>query len=132
MPQPRSSLECHAMSAGCYRITELSILYIRPVQIMISPMKHMLSVIGFIILTATAAQGACYADYKAKQDGPLKLHYGVAKISDGACPSNSRVQATLKKRLAAGGWSLLSVQSTFDESQLDRRRGNAGQFFLRY
>ena len=26
---------------------------------------------------ATGAQADCYADYKAKQDDPLRLHYGI-------------------------------------------------------
>lgn len=99
---------------------------------MVLGMKHLLPTVGLIAMTATAAQGACYADYKAKQDNPLQLHYGVAKISDGACPSPAQTQAELGRRLAASGWTLLSVQSTFDEGQLDRRRSNAGQYFLRY
>ena len=33
----------------------------------------------------TLAEAACYVEYKAKQDNPLRLHYGVLAI-DGDCP----------------------------------------------
>ena len=47
-----------------------------------------------------AAAAGCYADYKAKQDNPLRLHYGVAQIN-GACNAGS-AQAELSARLAGG------------------------------
>jgi len=34
-----------------------------------------------LALMALPAQAECYADYKAKQDDPLRLHYGVAQVS---------------------------------------------------
>ena len=33
------------------------------------------------LMLAGPAQAECYADYKAKQDDPLRLHYGVAQVS---------------------------------------------------
>ncbi|WP_112311230.1 hypothetical protein [Pseudogemmobacter bohemicus] len=80
---------------------------------------------------AGPAAADCYADYKAKKDDPLQLHYGVAQVSDGNC-SPGKAGAELKPRLAADGWTLLNVLSTFGPEGLDERRANAGSWFLRY
>lgn len=95
-------------------------------------MKHMLSIslIALLALFAQGAQAACYADYKAKQNDPLRLHYGVAEIS-GAC-KKAPAQQELAPRLARDGWVLLNVLSVFDESGLAGRKADAGQFYLRY
>lgn len=83
-----------------------------------------------LMLLAPAAEAACYADYKAKQDNPLRLHYGVAEITGACTAANASVQ--LPARLAQGGWTLLSVVSLFDETRLAEKEANAGAFFLRY
>ena len=83
-----------------------------------------------LLATPSLGQAACYADYKAKQDSPLKLHYGVAEIS-GEC-SRATAQRDLAPRLAAEGWTLLNVVSVFDEDGLEERKASAGQNFLRY
>lgn len=97
--------------------------------------KHMkkLTLLSATLLIAlsTAANAACYADYKAKRDNPLKLHYGVIKISDEAC-GGGNPKKVIASRIAGDGWTLLNVLGTFDETGLDRRRGNAGQYYLRY
>lgn len=80
---------------------------------------------------ALPAQAACYADYKAKQDNPLRLHYGVMQVSDGAC-SPGAARAEMAPRLAAQGWTLLNVIGVFGPEGLDERKGNAGAYFLRY
>lgn len=94
-------------------------------------MKH---VFPFVVLAAllapAAAQAACYADYKAKQDNPLRLHYGVAEIS-GPCSATS-ARRQLETRLAQAGWTLLNVVSVFDEDGLAERKDSAGSNFLRY
>jgi len=77
-----------------------------------------------------AAQSRCYADYKAKQDNPLRLHYGVAALR-GACNA-SAARAELAPRLAAGGWTLLNVVSVFDATGADERKASAGSYYLRY
>lgn len=82
------------------------------------------------VATAGAAQAACYADYKAKRDGPLRLQYGVFEVS-GPCNAQSAAEQ-LRPRLDADGWQLLEIVSVFDESGLDQRREDAGRFFLRY
>lgn len=81
-------------------------------------------------MSATAAQAACYADYKAKQDGPLRLHYGVAEVR-GACNKDSAT-TQLRADLAGDGWQLLNVLGVFDDSGLEDRRESAGEYFLRY
>ena len=81
-----------------------------------------------LALPATAAN--CYADYKAKQDNPLRLHYGVAQLT-GACDASS-AQAELAARLAAQGWTLLNILSVFGDEGLAQRRDSAGQNYLRF
>lgn len=81
-------------------------------------------------LAATGAQAECYADYKAKRDNPLRLHYGVARI-DGPCDKGA-AKSDLSPRLAADGWTLLNIVSVFDEGGLAERKDSAGKFYLRY
>ncbi|MCC6304068.1 MAG: hypothetical protein IT545_02605, partial [Rhodobacteraceae bacterium] len=38
--------------------------------------------LGFGLAAAGGAAAACYADYKAKREPPLQLHYGVMEIPD--------------------------------------------------
>ena len=82
-------------------------------------------------LVAAPAMAACFADYKAKMDNPLRRHYGVAEIDAAACSADAAF-AALAPRVAQEGWELLEIMSVFDESGLDARRPDAGQFFLRY
>lgn len=82
------------------------------------------------LMAGAAVNAACYADYKAKQDDPLRLHYGVAQVS-GDC-SVSNAQAQLPARLSRDGWQLLNVLGVFDDAGLDERKETAGEFFLRY
>lgn len=81
---------------------------------------------------ALPASAECYADYKAKQDDPLRLHYGVAQVSDAACGDAGAAENELAPRLAADGWTLLNVLSTFGPEGLDERKASAGAYFLRY
>ncbi|MEY8881561.1 hypothetical protein [Donghicola sp. XS_ASV15] len=92
-------------------------------------MKHIIFALGLLVVAAPA-QAACYADYKAKKDSPLRLAYGVTQVS-GACSKKSAASA-LRPKLAADGWTLLNIVGTFDESGLEQRKGAAGDFFLRY
>jgi len=81
---------------------------------------------------ASSAQAACYADYKAKRENPLKLHYGVMQVDTNPCTMSDKVRADVSARLQAQGWQLLQVQSVFDDSGLGKRKQDAGQFFLRF
>lgn len=79
------------------------------------------------------ASAECFADYKAKQDDPLRLHYGVAQVSDSACQGGrGAAEAELAPRLAAGGWTLLNVLSVFGPEGLGERKASAGEYFLRF
>jgi len=86
---------------------------------------------ALLVLLASPAAAECYADYKAKQDSPLRLHYGVAQVSDAAC-SPSAAEGELAPRLAGDGWTLLNVLSTFGPEGLEERKASAGDFYLRY
>ena len=82
------------------------------------------------VLLAGVAEAACFADYKAKQDNPLRLHYGVVEI-EGDCSAEAARQH-LAPLLLADGWQLLEIVGTFDEDGLAEREEDAGEFFLRY
>lgn len=93
----------------------------------------MTRVLAFLLClgaTATAAQAACFADYKAKQDDPLRLHYGVVEVSGECSPENAEAQ--IAPLLAADGWELLTIVGVFDDAGLDERRESAGEYYLRY
>ena len=77
-------------------------------------------------------QAACYADYKASRDNPLKLHYGVMRIDTNPCAMSGKVKSIVAKRLGAAGWKLLGVQSVFDDAGLGKRKKDAGNYFLRF
>lgn len=93
-------------------------------------MKTLLYSITALVMLTGAAQAACYADYKAKQDNPLRLHYGVATVQGDCSVSNAASQ--LSGRLSSGGWELLNVLSVFDDTQLDDKKDSAGDYFLRF
>ena len=93
-------------------------------------MKHISAAFIILMLATGAAQAACYADYKAKQDDPLQLQYGVAEVY-GEC-SIQQAAAELLDRLAANGWDLLEVIGVFNDAGLDERRDSAGAYFLRF
>ena len=93
-------------------------------------MKRFALSLLFAVICAGAAQAQCLADYKAKKDAPLRLHYGVAQIS-GSCNAGTAARE-LTARLAAQGWTLLQVQSVFGPEGLDQRKNSAGQYYLRF
>jgi len=82
-------------------------------------------------LVASPALAACYADYRAKMDNPLRLHYGVVELPADAC-SVGAATPLIASRIAQGGWELLQVVSVFDEAGLTSRRADAGDYFLRF
>lgn len=86
---------------------------------------------GLLLAAAGPAFAECYADYRAKMDNPLRLHYGVIELPAQAC-SVGAAPPEIEARLAQGGWELLQVVSVFDESGLATRRADAGEFFLRF
>ena len=89
--------------------------------------------LGLALMAAAApTRAACYADYKAKQDGPLRLHYGVIELNGAACDDKAAARAEIAGRIRSDGWRLLTVMSIFDRAGLDQRRQSAGNYFLRY
>ncbi len=83
-------------------------------------------------LAVSAANAACYADYKAKRDNPLRLHYGVIELPDAACGSKKAARPEIARRIAPDGWTLLNILSIFGAEGLENRKETAGEFFLRY
>jgi hypothetical protein len=95
-------------------------------------MKRIALALFIAIAAALPAQAACYADYKAKRDNPLRLHYGVIELPDRACGSRADAEDAVRARLSDAGWELLNVVGVFAEDGLDQRRESAGDFFLRF
>lgn len=79
---------------------------------------------------AGAAQAQCFVDYKAKQDAPLRLHYGIMEVSGPCRAGPARKQ--VRDRLQANGWKLLNVLGAFGPEGLQERRANAGAYYLRF
>ncbi len=87
--------------------------------------------LGFLLLAAPA-MAECYADYKAKKDAPLRLHYGIIRLEGAACRDAKLRRKEIARRIAKDGWVLLNVVSVFDAGGLDDRRTSAGEYFLSY
>ena len=84
-----------------------------------------------LAVVAGPLHAACFADYRARMDNPLRLHYGVVELPQSAC-SVGAAASVVAGRLAAQGWQLVQVISVFDESGLASRRADAGQYYLRF
>jgi hypothetical protein len=86
--------------------------------------------VAFVLAVGTGpVSAACYADYKAKRDNPLRLHYGVAEVN--ACDRQGAA-SELRRRLRDAGWELLDLVSVFEADRLEEKRESAGDYFLRY
>lgn len=83
-----------------------------------------------LALPATGHAADCFADYKAKRDNPLRLHYGVIALQSGCTRGAARAEIT--SRLAGTGWTLLNILSVFGPEGLAERKANAGAYFLRF
>jgi len=79
---------------------------------------------------AHPAAAACYADYKAKQAKPLRLHYGVIELPDEACGNRRDARQEIDRRISKEGWQLLNIMSMFEEDGLAERKESAGKYFL--
>lgn len=98
-------------------------------------MKHAMMICAALVFAsfAPSADAACYADYKAKKDGPLQLHYGVMELPDAFCNGGTKdAAAVIAQRLRQDGWWLLHVVSLFDAQGLQERKASAGPYFLRF
>ncbi len=95
---------------------------------------RILFLLGLVLAAnvAAPANAECYADYKAKQNDPLRLHYGVIELPDTACADRGTAARAIEPRIAADGWQLLNVMSIFGQDGLSERKESAGPYFLRY
>jgi hypothetical protein len=93
--------------------------------------KHGCAALAVGLLMAGTAQAECYADYKAKQDEPLRLHYGVMALPDNAC-NKEAAAGVIAPKLAQQGWTLLNVVSIFGPEGLAERKASAGAYFLSF
>ncbi|MGB1234697.1 MAG: hypothetical protein ACPG5U_03065 [Planktomarina sp.] len=91
-------------------------------------MKRTLLYAAALVALASTAQAACFVEYKAKQDDPLNLHYGIIKL-DGPC---AEVEGQVGARLAPEGWELLTVLSATNKLPNAAKREDAGGYFLRF
>lgn len=83
-----------------------------------------------LLMASPVSAAECYADYKAKKDAPLRLHYGVVQLK-GPCQKGA-AKGEVASRIASGGWKLLNVLSVFGPEGLQQRKGDAGSFYLRF
>ncbi len=72
-----------------------------------------LALAGALLAAPSLAQAACTAEYKAKRDNPLELHYDVAQISGPCTIQNARAQ--LADQLSRRGLTLLKVLSVSEQ-----------------
>ena len=131
--QPHETGNIRGLLSNSGLLDSGALLNIRPEMCITNDMKTF--ALSLTLLIATALAGAasadvCYADYKAKQDSPLRLHYGVARL-DGTCEKKSALQE-LTPRLATEGWTLLTIVSVFGEEGLAQRKDSAGKNYLRF
>jgi len=70
--------------------------------------KYTLSAVCLAVI-ASAAAAECTAEYKAKQDNPLRLEHGTMTVT-GPCTS-AAVVPKVEAALNAKGWTLLKVLS---------------------
>lgn len=93
---------------------------------------RLFSILGlvFALAAASPAAASCFADYKAKQTNPLRLHYGVIELPDSACANRNSAAQEIERRIGKSGWQLLNVMSIFQKDGLAERKESAGAFFL--
>ncbi|MEP2027239.1 MAG: hypothetical protein ABJI96_00875 [Paracoccaceae bacterium] len=97
---------------------------------MIKKLLSLAMTLSFALIASQSSAADCYADYKAKQDNPLRLHYGIVQLS-GDC-SQGAAKSEISDRLVGSGWKLLNVMSVFGPEGLSERKDSAGSFYLRY
>src|SRR6056297_2464196 len=124
MTQPVPRAPRQAITPPCYPITGHNlhrsaprILNSHAVSAQLDPMKQKILSLTLVSALALAlpamAQAAGMAEYKAKRDKPLELHYDVAQISGSCTIANARSQ--LADRLSRQGLTLLKVLSVSEQ-----------------
>lgn len=96
-------------------------------------MKQSLLLISLCLTLAlpTSAIADCFVAYKAKQDDPLRLHYGVLALP-GDCPSKANAQTAAQTRLQSAGWTILNVITISETEPTAQMKADAGEHYLRY
>lgn len=90
-----------------------------------------LTAVLLVMTLAGQASAQCYADYKAKQDNPLRLQYGIIELPQSACASVQAARDYAEPVISRSGWTLLQIESIFDQSEYQSRSANAGAIHLR-
>ena len=90
-----------------------------------------LTAVFLALALAGQASAQCYADYKAKQDNPLRLQYGIIELPQAACDSVPAARDYAEPVISRSGWTLLQIESIFDATEFQRRSANAGAIHLR-
>ena len=108
-------------------------LHICTPHVSVFSMRHLVAHIAFLLVMISAAQATaeCYADYKAKQDSPLRLQYGLIELPDTACGSTRAATRYAAPVIASSGWTLLQIESILTKAQFDARRADAGAIHFR-
>ena len=90
-------------------------------------MKQIMTIAVFILSLSLAGQASaqCYADFKAKQDNPLRLQYGIVELPQSACTSRQAAQDYASRVIAQTGWTLLQIESIFGPSEFNSRSAHA-------
>jgi hypothetical protein len=83
------------------------------------------------LLLAAPAHANCWADYKAKQDNPLRLQYGLIELPSDACGSRAAADAYARPVIARTGWTLLQIESILTPTEAQTRSANAGAIHRR-
>ncbi len=94
-------------------------------------MKHIVLSTLLLITSAVTAQADCFVHYKAKQESPLKLHYGISQIGNADCTIEA-ANRVISERLAVQGWSLLNIVKVSTQNPNSEEQANAGEYFLRF
>lgn len=68
-----------------------------------------LAAAAVLAVLASSAAADCTAEYKAKQDNPLRLEHGTMTVS-GPCTA-AAATPQVEAELASRGWTLLKVLS---------------------
>lgn len=95
-------------------------------------MKTLLTSLLFALALAGTARADCFVEYKAKQDDPLRLHYGIVALPGGCPLKMPAVERPVRERLEVDGWKLLTILGFGTNAPTAEQEANAGEYFLRY
>jgi len=98
----------------------------------VARMKKLILILMCASAFATSAQAQCFAEYKAKRDDPLRLHYGIMVLESSVCPAENDAAPLIQARLAETGWKLLNVIGVSKQTPDKTQKANAGEFYLRF